>query len=86
MDCLLFLCAMLTLTNFDLPHFILSFKIMPREQLGFFCLLTKVFTHFGIELGTETPSMGKESFGSSSINRIFLLRNDFNKIMNGETD
>ena len=29
--------------------------------------------------------MGKESFGSASINIIFLYRNDFNKIMNGET-
>ena len=29
--------------------------------------------------------MGKESFVSAFINRIFLPRNDFNKIMNGET-
>jgi len=57
---------------------------MPHEQLEFPCLLTKVFTHFGIELGTETPSLGKESFGSASINRTFLPRNDFNEIMNGE--
>ena len=50
-----------------------------------FLLLTKVFTHFGTELGTETPSLGKESFGFSSINKMFLLRNDSNKIINGET-
>ena len=49
------LLAMFALTNFNLPHFILSPMIMPREQLGFPCLLTKVFTHFGIELGTELP-------------------------------
>ena len=58
--------------------------IKPREQLRLPCLLTKVFTHFGIKLGTEIPSVGKESFGSASINRIFLPRNDFDKIMHGE--
>jgi len=51
----------------------------------FSCSLTKVFTHFGIELVTETPSIEKESFGSASINKIFLPRNNFDKIMNGES-
>ena len=48
-------------------------------------MLTKVFTHFGIELGTETPSVGKESFGSTSINRMFLPRNYIDKIMHDES-
>ena len=76
---------MLTLNNFNLPLFILSSMIMPREQLGFPCLLTKVFTYFGIELETETPSVGKERFRSTSVNRMFLPRNDFDKIVNGES-
>jgi len=59
--------------------------IIPREQLGFPCLLTKVFTHFGIEPGNETPSVGKESFGSASINKMFLPKNDIDKIMHGES-
>ena len=59
--------------------------IKPYEQLGFPCLLIKVFTHFGIELGTKIVSMGKESFGSASVNRMFLPINDFDKIMNGES-
>ena len=71
-DCLLFLYAMLTLTNFNLLHFILSSMIMPYEQLSFPCLLTNVFTHYGIELGSETSSLGKESFGPAFINRMFL--------------
>ena len=44
-----------------------------------------MFTHFEIELGIETPSLGKENFGSASINIIFLPINDFDKIMNCET-
>ena len=44
-----------------------------------------MFIHFEIELGTETPSMVKESFGSASINRMFLPRNNFDEIMNGES-
>ena len=74
---------MLTLTNFNLPHFILSFMIMSHKQLSFSYLLIKVFTHYGIGLGTETPH--KESLGFTSINRIFLPRNNFNIIMNGGT-
>jgi len=67
----LFLYALFTLTNFNLSHFILSSMIVPCEQLSFPYLLTKVFTHFGIELGTETPSLGKESLESASINSFF---------------
>ena len=78
MDFLLFLYTMLIPTNFNLSHFILSSMIVPHEQLGFPYLLTKVFTHFEIEHGTKTPSLGKESFGSASINRMFY------KIMNGK--
>ena len=85
MDCLLFVYTVLSLTNINLPHFILSYMIIPREQLGFPCLLTKVFTHFGIEPGNETPSVGKESFRFASINRMFFLRNDIDKIMHGES-
>ena len=85
MGCLLFQYVILILTNFNLPHFILISMIVPCELLSFPCLLTKVFTHYGIEIGTEISSLGKENFESTSINRIFLLRNDFNKIMNGET-
>jgi len=85
MGCLLFQYVILILTNFNLPHFILISMIVPCELLSFPCLLTKVFTHYGIELGTETSTLGKENFRSTSINRIFLPRNDFNKIMNGET-
>jgi len=58
---------------------------MPKEQLDFPCLLINAFTHFEIELGTETPSVVKESFGCASINRIFLPRNDIDKIMHGES-
>ena len=48
-------------------------------------MLTKVFAHFGVELGTETPYVEKESFGSAPINRMFLLKNDIDKIMHGES-
>ena len=58
---------------------------MPKEQLDFPCLLINAFTHFEIELGTETPSVGKESFGSTPINRMFLLKNDIDKIMHDES-
>jgi len=34
----------------------------------------------------QTASFGKESFGSATINLMFLSRNDFNKIANGETE
>ena len=41
MDCLLFLYAMLTLTNFNLPHFLLSSMIVPREQFRFFLFVNQ---------------------------------------------
>ena len=63
MDCLLFLYAMLTLTEFNLPNLFLNSMIMSRAQLAFPCLLTEVFTFYGIDLENETPSLGKESFG-----------------------
>ena len=34
----------------------------------------------------QTASFGKESFGYATINMMFLSRNDFNKIANGETE
>ena len=76
---------MFTATEFKLPNFILHSMIMPCEQLAFPCLLTKVHV-FEIDLTPKTPSFGKESFGFATINRMFLLRNDFNKIENGETE
>jgi len=42
-----------------------------------------MFMHFETDLTSETPSFGKEGFGSATINRMFLLRNEFNKIANG---
>ena len=71
---------MLTLTNFNLPHVVLNFMIGPSEQLDFPYLLTKVFMYYGIKLGTETLSLGKESFGSASINRMLLPRHDLIKL------
>ena len=67
---------MFTLTNFNLPYFILSSMIMPREKK---CVYT-----LELSLGLK-PISGKESFGYASINKMFLPRNDFDKIMHGES-
>ena len=80
LDCLLLLYARITTTEFNLANFLLHAMIMAREQLAFPCLLTKVFMHYEIDLTSETPSFGKESFGSATVNRMFLPRNDFNKL------
>ena len=81
LDCLLLLYAMFTAAEFSL----LCSMTMPREQLACPYLLTKVFTHYEIDLSSEA-SFDKESFGSATINRTFLPRNDFNKIANGEPE
>ena len=86
LDCMLLLYAMFTATEFNLANFLLHYMIMPCEQLAFPCLLTKIFMHYEINLTAETSSVGMESFGSSTINRMFLPRNDFNKIANEETE
>ena len=86
MDYLLFLYAMLTLTEFNLPNFFLNSMIISREQIAFPCLLTEVFTFYSIDLENETPSLGKESFRLATNNRMFLSRHNFNKIMNDESE
>ena len=85
LDCLLLLYAMLILTNFNLSHFILDSMIVPREQLDFPYLIIKVFTYYEIELDTN-PSLDKESFGPSTINKMFLPRHNFHETINGQTE
>ena len=85
MEILLLIYAILICIDTELPNLILHFMLKPSEQLAFSCLLTKVFTHFKINLSNETSTLGKEGIGSFTINIMFLPRNDLNRSLEGET-